>query len=123
MKIAATIFSWLGLVLTAVFGFVFLARGQLVTLRYCNYNGLCANYTEYVSYPLWLWAIWFLYVIIQFFILSGKRLEKISSDNIKNIQITHRLINKYVSCFQFSYFKIKLSNILFITNGLAYFIC
>ncbi len=82
MKITATIFSWLGLVLTAVFGFIFLARGQLVTLRYCNYNGLCANYTEYVSYPLWLWAIWFLYVIMQFFILIWRQIETTNGNKV-----------------------------------------
>ena len=82
MKIAATIFSWLGLVLTAVFGFIFLARGQLVTLHHCNYYGQCANYTEYVSYPLWLWAIWFLYIIIQFFILIWRQIETANGNKV-----------------------------------------
>ena len=70
MKIAASIFSWIGGVLTTIIGFINLNRGQIVT-RFNYATG--HSYTEHVPYETWLWILWWIFVIVRLIILIWRQ--------------------------------------------------
>lgn len=72
MKVAASIFSWHGGILTAILGFIFLIKGRYGAIFYsCNYG--CVFYIEKYGYPDWAWALWTTYCLIMLIILVWRQ--------------------------------------------------
>ena len=70
MKVAASIFSWIGGIITTIVGFVTLSRGQTVTY-YSYYNGY--SYTQQVPYDSWVWFLWIIFLILRLVILIWRQ--------------------------------------------------
>ena len=69
MKVAASIFSWLGGIITAVSGFIFLSQGRQIAAYYlCDSYG-CSYISDKVGYPSWAWDLWMTYSFIILLIL------------------------------------------------------
>ena len=72
MKTAASIFSWLGGIVTTIIAAVTLSQGQTVTnYRYDSYGGVGVYYAtqEKVPYPGWVWVLFVIFAIIRLIIL------------------------------------------------------
>ena len=73
MKTAASIFSWLGGLVTTIIGFVYLSLGQTATYLHCNYYS-CSNYTQKIAYPAWMWVLWVIFIIVRLIILIWRQI-------------------------------------------------
>lgn len=73
MKVAASIFSWIGGILTTIIGFITLSRGYEVIVTTYNYYGYYNSYTQRVPYPTWVWVLWILFAIFRLIILIWRQ--------------------------------------------------
>ena len=76
MVTAASIFSWLGGIITTFIGFVNVARGFDVPVTYYHCNGYGCSYstgTQHQASPAWLWVLWIIFVIVRFIILLWRQ--------------------------------------------------
>ena len=76
MKIAASIFSWLGGLFWTVFGFVSLARGYDVTYTdYVTVYGYSypRSYQVTQNYPTWVWILAVLFIFVRLIILIWRQ--------------------------------------------------
>lgn len=69
MKVAASIFSWLGGLVTTIYGFYYLSQGTTVTVQHYSYYSGYTYTTEQVPYPSWVWALWVIFIFIRLIIL------------------------------------------------------
>ena len=69
MKVAASIFSWLGGLVTTIYGFYYLSQGTTVTVQHYSYYYGYTYTTEQVPYPSWVWVLWVVFLIIRLIIL------------------------------------------------------
>ena len=78
MKLASTVFSWLGGIATIVFEFIMLSTGTDATRTYYYYNyslGYSIPYTTkvHVDTPGWLWALISVFAFAQLIILIWRQ--------------------------------------------------
>ena len=78
MKIAASITSWLGGVLTAVLGFwrLFQGKGKIVHLySVVDPKNPVYSSTEIIPFDTWVWVVWFIYLAIMIAILIWREIS------------------------------------------------
>ena len=68
MKTAASVFSWLGAVITTIISIISISLGQIVTRTYYD-HGTYSTVQERVPYPGWIWFIFVVIVILRIIIL------------------------------------------------------
>ena len=73
MKIAASIFSWIGGTITTIFAFVYLSQGYTATRCYYSYYGYSNCYPEQVPYPAWLWVLCIVFAILRLILLIWRQ--------------------------------------------------
>ena len=77
MKTAATVFSWIGGVLTTILVIVYFAKGIDVPVQKCSYGyygtGSCYMTTQHQSYPLWVWIFVVIGIILRLIILIWRQ--------------------------------------------------
>lgn len=76
MRSAATVFSWLGWVLNAIIDAIIISAGyeQKVITRYSTYYGYSYHTTtQRVPFPVWVWGVWVLIVVLRVFILAWRQ--------------------------------------------------
>lgn len=73
MRTAASVFSWLGGIVTTIFGFVYLSKGQTVTYTTYNIYYGYSQSTKTAPYPTWLWVLWAIFVIVRLIILIWRQ--------------------------------------------------
>ena len=72
MKIAASIFSWLGGLLTTIVGFVYVAGGFNSMFYYCD-GYSCSTGTLHQESPAWLWVLLIAFAIFRLIILIWRQ--------------------------------------------------
>ncbi len=76
MKTAATVFSWIGGVLTTIISIVTISMGMDVPVQRCSYGfygGSCYVTTEHQAYPAWVWVIVIIGIILRLIILIWRQ--------------------------------------------------
>ena len=78
MKIAASITSWLGGVLTAVVGFWRLFQGERQIVHHyavVDPKNPVYSSTQIIPFDTWVWVIWFIYLIVMIAILIWREIS------------------------------------------------
>lgn len=77
MRTAASIFSWLGGIVTTIIGFVTLSQGQTVAVTNTYYNPYygysSSTTTQQVPYDTWVWVLWVVFIIVRLIILIWRQ--------------------------------------------------
>ena len=86
MRIAASIMSWLGGVLTAVVGFWRLFQGerQIVVHYYgvVDPKNPIYSHTRIIPFDTWVWVVWFIYLAIMIAILIWREISVYQGNKI-----------------------------------------
>ena len=76
MRTAASIFSWLGGIVTTIIAYVNVAKGIDVPVTYQYYNGWSYSYqtvNQHQASPGWLWALLIIFAIVRLIILIWRQ--------------------------------------------------